>query len=292
MTFAPPDWTTPGLAFPGEKVAEVNRTVKHVQLASGLVTYHVCKPIAAKGDLQPLLHLHGAGSVRHAHGLEALGRDFEVICPICPGFDGTERHSGVDDMKALGKMWGSFIDDVIGKPTDVIGISFGGWSALWVALESATRVDQLILENPAGFRFPHLPPLSNDPAVRMREMYVYPERLPKNDRSPELQDANRKVMDGYHPSVRFDQVAVDRLGEIGALTLICHGTKDGRVAAESVQMLKAKIRRSHLIYVYDAGHSLESDQGERFAGVVGDFCRRSEAFIVHPGYGRSGAGAS
>jgi pimeloyl-ACP methyl ester carboxylesterase len=287
MMFAPPDWTTPGNVFPGEKVPEVSWTVKRVELSTGPVTYHVCKPIAARPNLQPLLHLHGAGSVRHAHGLEALGRDFELICPVCPGFDRTARHQGVSEMKDLGRMWGEFIDKAIGKPVDLIGISFGGWSALWVALESPTWVDQLILENPAGFRFPHLPPLSNDPAVRMREMYVYPEKLPKNDRPVALQDENRRVMDGYHPGVRFDQVAVDRLPEIGALTLICHGTKDGRVAAESVQMLKAKIRRSHLVYVYDAGHSLESDQGERFARVVGDFCRRAEAFIVHPGHGRA-----
>jgi pimeloyl-ACP methyl ester carboxylesterase len=284
MKFAPPDWTTPEAVYPGEKVPEVSWTVHRVELSTGPVIYHVCKPVAPTEALQPLLHLHGAGSVRHAHGLEALGRDFELICPVCPGFDRTPRHAGVDDMKSLGRMWGEFIEKVVGKPVDLVGISFGGWSALWVALESARWVDQLILENPAGFRLPHLPPLSNDPAIRMREMYVYPDRLPKNDRPLDLQEQNRQTMDGYHPGVRCDQIAIDRIGEIGALTLICHGTKDGRVAAESVRMLKAGIKRSHLVYVYDAGHSLESDQGERFARLVGDFCRRAEAFIVHPGH--------
>lgn len=287
MKFAPPDWTTPGNVYPGEKVPEVSWTVKQVELSTGPVFYHVCKPTHPKGELQPLLHLHGAGSVRHAHGLEALARDFELICPVCPGFDGTPRHRGVEVMKDLGRMWGEFIEKVIQKPVDLIGISFGGWTALWVALESAKWVDQLILENPAGFRFPHLPPLSNDPAIRMREMYVYPDRLPKNDRPLELQDANRGVMDGYHPGVRFDQAVVDRLPEIGALTLIAHGSKDGRVAAESMQLLKSKIRRAHLVYVYDAGHSLESDQGERFARLVKDFCQRAETFIIHPGYNQA-----
>jgi len=284
MTFAPPDWTTPGTKYPGEKVPEVSWEVKQVELSTGPVIYHVCKPTAPKGDLKPILHLHGAGSVRHAHGLEVLAREFELICPVCPGFDHTPRHAGVDDMTPLGKMWGEFIEKVVGKPVDVIGISFGGWSAIYVALESPQWVDQLILENPAGFRFPHLPPLSNDPVIRQRDMYVYPERLPKNDRAPDLLDHNRETMENYHPGVRFDQKAVDRLGEIKALTMICHGTKDGRIAPESMQMLKAKIKKSHLMYVYDAGHSLESDQGERFAGLVADFCKRAEVFIVHAGY--------
>ena len=65
--------------------------------------------------------------------------------------------------------------------------------------------------------------------------------------------------------------------------MIMHGTRDGRVPEEAVQLLKRDIPRSHLIYVYDAAHSLETDQPERFAHLVSDFMERAEAFLVNQG---------
>jgi len=248
---------------------------KTVALSTGPVTYQEA------GGGTPIVHLHGAGSVRHSWGLQLLAQSFRVIMPICPGFDDTPMHDGVNDMSDLGKMTGEFIDSVVGAPADIIGISFGGWHAVWVAINCPDKVGQLVLENPAGFRPSHLPPLTTDPKLRFREMYVYPERLPKDHRTEEDRDRNRAVMADYHPGMTFDEEAHERCSEIKALTLICHGTKDGRIAPETVQMLKARIPHSHLVYLYNGGHSLESDQGERFARLVKDFCLRGESFIVN-----------
>ncbi|ETX08849.1 MAG: hypothetical protein ETSY2_02980 [Candidatus Entotheonella gemina] len=50
-----------------------------------------------------------------------------------------------------------------------------------------------------------------------------------------------------------------------------------------MQELKRRIPHSHLIYVYNAAHNLETDQPERFARLVTDFMQRAEAFLVNPG---------
>ena len=75
----------------------------------------------------------------------------------------------------------------------------------------------------------------------------------------------------------------EQVGQIECLTLILHGTKDIRVPQAAVQMLKNRIQRSQLIYVYDAAHGIEVDQPERVGVVIEDFLLRAEAFIVNPG---------
>lgn len=67
------------------------------------------------------------------------------------------------------------------------------------------------------------------------------------------------------------------------------GTKDGRMTAASVQLIKERMRRAFLVYVYDAAHNIEVDQAERFASLVGDFLRRGEVFLVNQDGGTSAA---
>ncbi|MDE0058134.1 MAG: alpha/beta hydrolase, partial [Defluviicoccus sp.] len=71
--------------------------------------------------------------------------------------------------------------------------------------------------------------------------------------------------------------------------LILHGTRDGVVPASGARLLKSRIPRCFLIYVYDAAHAIEVDQPEYFVGLVTDFFARGEAFLVNPG---TGAGAA
>jgi pimeloyl-ACP methyl ester carboxylesterase len=37
---------------------------------------------------------------------------------------------------------------------------------------------------------------------------------------------------------------------------------------------------SHLVLVYDAGHSISTERPEAFAEVVADFLNRHEAFVI------------
>jgi pimeloyl-ACP methyl ester carboxylesterase len=81
---------------------------------------------------------------------------------------------------------------------------------------------------------------------------------------------------------------LERVGDIKAPTLILQGTRDTVTPRDGVRLLKARIARSHLIYVFDAGHAIEIDQPERVAIVMHDFLARGEAFIVN----RSGNSAA
>ncbi len=250
---------------------------KTAKLGKGEIKYFV------GGTGRPLIHLHGAGGVRPNAGLEALAENVTIYMPVLPGFDGTAEIAGIDSMETLADLVADFIDKEIGEAADVLGLSFGGWLAAWLAVRHPSKVGQLCMENPAGFRPKDAPAPSTDPETRMRQMYAYPERLPKETKSDKVIAKNLSMLGHYHGDTSFDEKLASQLGKIQCLTMIMHGTRDGRVPEEAVQFLKRDIPRSHLIYVYDAAHSMETDQPARFAHLVADFMERAEAFLVNQG---------
>ena len=250
-----------------------------VALTSGPLTYHVA------GDGPPVIHMHAASGFRATAALEALARSFRIYAPVTPGFDGTATHDGVASMEALARLDAEFADAVIGETTDVIGHSFGGWRAAWYTVLHPQKVGQLVLECPAGFREEGVGGLSSDPEELRRRLYAHPEKVPPETKPESMVTRNREMLAHYHGGKAKDDALADRLNEIEALTLILHGTRDGAIPISSPRLLKSRIPRAFLIYVYDAAHAIEVDQPEYFVGLVTDFFVRGEAFLVNPGTG-------
>jgi pimeloyl-ACP methyl ester carboxylesterase len=204
-----------------------------------------------------------------------------VFIPTAPGFNGTAAHPAVKTIVDLADLMAEFVRKEIGGACDVIGESFGGWIATWLAVRHLELVDQLVLQAPAGLRREGVGGLPADPAERFRKLHAYPERAPKETRPEEMLVANMKVVRGYMGGVSLDAELEAALPRIKARTLIVFGTKDEITPAEeSGRRLKAGIPKSHLIYIYGAAHSLEYDQPERVARLVGAFLERGEAFLV------------
>ena len=254
-----------------------------VELSSGPLAYHTA------GDGPPVIHMHAASGFRETAALTALARSFRVYAPVTPGFDGTGTHDGVASMEALARLEAEFADTVVGEPTDVIGHSFGGWRAAWYTVLNPRHVGQLVLECAAGFREEGVGGLSRDPAELRRRLYAHPEKVPPETKPERMVARNREMLAHYHGGKAKDVALAGRLGEIEALTLILHGTKDGAVPISSPRLLKSLIPRAFLIYIYDAAHAIEVDQPEHFVNLVEDFLTRGEAFLVNPGAG-AGAG--
>ncbi len=253
----------------------MNFEKKTTTLPSGEVTYMV------GGDGPPVLYFHSAGGVRVTKELELLAADFRIYIMAIPGFDDTPLLDNVKDMKDIAHLGAEFIDEVIGETCDIIGQSFGGWVVPWLALEHPDKVGQLVMQCPAGFRTAGSSPPSSDPEDRLRQMYAYPERRPVETKSEATLERNREMPHHYHGAAVRDDELIARLGEIGALTMIMLGTKDGRMTPESVQLIKQRMQRAFLIYVFDAAHNIEVDQPDRFAALASDFLKRGEVFLVN-----------
>jgi pimeloyl-ACP methyl ester carboxylesterase len=232
-----------------------------------------------RGSGRPLVYLHPAGGVRWSAALEAIARTHAVHLPTFPGFDGTPVEPGLDSRRALGRAVGDYIERTIGKPCDVLGCSFGGAVALWLAAERPHCVDHLVLECPAGLQVID-PELRRNPHAFRRALFAHPEKASFERKPEEVEAQNRRMLVHYGAEDGRDPNLLDNLPRIEATTLILHGTEDRIIGADSMRLLKSRLRRAFLVYVWDAAHNIEVDQPERMTALVKSFLERSEAFVV------------
>lgn len=248
---------------------------KTAELAAGNMDYYV----AGSGD--PVLFLHGAGGLRWSEPLHWLAEKYCVFIPVYPGFDGTGAVDGVDSMAGLAGLLAEFMRTEMGGGADVIGLSFGGWAAMWLAADHGDLVELLVLEAPAGFLQPGKGGLSKDREEMTRRNFLHPEKqLDADARTWEQTLANYEAAGVYAGGSSYDEALEARLGDIHSSTLLIHGTADGVIPAEACRHLKAGIPRTDLVFVWDAAHVTQVDQPERYFGLVSDFLERGEAFIV------------
>ena len=246
--------------------------LNEIALPTGRLSYRV------GGNGRPLVHIHSAGGPRITAPLSTLASTHKVLLPVIPGYDGTPMHSGPVSIRALAGIVAAFIDTVVGERCDVMGQSLGGWVALWLAADRPDLVDQMVLQCPAGLRVA-TPGAREVPDSELR-LSAYPERKPVETRTPAQVAENRTVMARYAGDVRFDAALAERLGSIDARTLILLGTLDNVIPAATGVLLKNRLPRSHLSYIFDAAHSLDVDQPERVCRLVKAFLEKGPAFIV------------
>ena len=246
-----------------------------ITLSSGELSYY------AAGEGRPVVYLHPAGGVRWTRVLDELSKSFKLLVPIAPGFDGTSAHPPVKSMKGLAALAAELIEKTLGGPCDVIGCSFGGYLAAWLAAQRPDLVDHLVLECPAGFRPKgHGRPAS--PEELRKLLFLYPEKA-RDEKTAEMEAANRTMLQHYAYSPDTDEELLARIPSIDKLTLIVHGTADRMIPKESVQLLKARLPHAFLVYIWDAAHAIEVDQPERLLAVLKSFLERSEGFMVNWG---------
>src|SRR5438132_5915963 len=236
--------------------------------------------VEVRGSGRPLAYLHPAGGVRWTKVLEKLAETHAIHMPTFPGFDGTSADSSVKTRRALGALVGDYIHKEIGKPCDVMGCSFGGAVALWLAIERPDCVDHLVLECPAGLQTID-PVLRKDPQAFRKALFAHPEKINFEKKPEEIEAGNRRMLLHYGAEDGSDPELIKRVKEVQQTTLILHGTEDRIIGKESMRLLKSRLRRAFLVYVWDAAHNIEVDQPERMLALVQSFLERSDSFMVN-----------
>jgi pimeloyl-ACP methyl ester carboxylesterase len=163
---------------------------------------------------------------------------------------------------------------------NLMGTSFGGKTALWLALQEPNRVLALVLEAPAAIRSEGSEPPSGTPEEMARRLYAHPERLtavPTPD--PAIQAKTRPLVMRLRGPDR-DADLERQLPVLAAPTLVLFGTLDAVIPPEMGHFYKELMPNCHLVFVYDAGHAISTERPEAFTEVVVDFLERHEAFII------------
>jgi len=232
------------------------------------------------GHGAPLVHLHGAGGLRLTPAHDLLARRFRVVAFEMPGFGLSGENTKTRSMAELASTMARAAQALGLDTFNLMGTSFGGTTALWLALQAPERVPALVLEAPAAIRPESSEPPSGSPEEMARRLYAHPKRLPA---LPAVDPAVRAKTQALVQRLRGpgrDAGLEERLRKLPTPTLVLFGTLDGVIPPAMGRIYKDLIPGCHLVFVYDAGHAIGAERPQAFAEVVGDFVERHEAFVV------------
>src|SRR5947209_14198739 len=184
------------------------------------------------GQGAPLVHLHGAGGPRVTPAHDLLRRHFRVVAFEMPGFGQSPENHRTESMPELASTMAQAVKRLGLDTFNLMGTSFGGKAALWLALQQPERVQALVLEAPAAIRPEGSQPPSATPEEMARRLYAHPERLdalPALDRA--VQAKTQPLVQRLRGSDR-DPDLERRLPELQTPTLVLFGTLDAVIPPE------------------------------------------------------------
>src|SRR5437764_301016 len=91
------------------------------------------------GEGVALVHLHGAGGLRLTPAHELLAHRFRVVAFEMPGFGDSPVNTRTESMPELASTMARAIDKIGLDNFNLMGTSFGGKTALWLALQATRR---------------------------------------------------------------------------------------------------------------------------------------------------------
>jgi pimeloyl-ACP methyl ester carboxylesterase len=191
-----------------------------------------------RGEGRPYLVLHGGAGPQSVAAFAQLlaGKDHKrVFTPTHPGFGGTPRPDGLNNVAGLAAVYGTLLDDLGLQDVTVIGNSVGGWIAAEMALLKSPRISGIVLldavgieveghpvADVSGLSVPEIQALSFHDPTPFR---VDPATIP--DAQKAIMTANAATLAVYAGSPGMtDPALLGRLEGIAIPTLVLWGESD------------------------------------------------------------------
>jgi pimeloyl-ACP methyl ester carboxylesterase len=233
------------------------------------------------GQGTALVHLHGAGGLRMTRAHDMLAEHCRVIVFEMPGFGRSPENTRSATMAELAATMAAALTNMRVERFNLLGTSFGGKVALWLATQQSARVLGLVLEAPGAIRpAGHRPP-SGSPEEIARLLFAHPEKLgPLPAGDPAIQAKQRALTSRLRGPDR-DAALEAQMRGMATPTLVLFGTLDRVIPPDMGRHYKELIPNCHLVFLYDAGHEMSTERPEAFAEVTADFLDRHEAFVIN-----------
>jgi pimeloyl-ACP methyl ester carboxylesterase len=243
------------------------------------------------GEGFPVIFLHAGIADSRMWGPQAgeFAKHFDVIRPDQRGYGKSElppvAWSPVEDLLAL-------IDELGLKPAHLVGCSMGGSFAIDFALDHPDRISKLVLVGSAigGFAFrPEHAHLFAEAATARRAgdlealnhamLHLFLDG-PDRPRGYVKEPLRRLFLDMNAIAVRSDfeksppaqnMLAIRRLHEITAPTLVVAGDKDVPTVMEAADLLTDSIPGARKAIIRDAAHLPNLERPEEFNRIVLEF---------------------
>ena len=232
------------------------------------------------GQGTPLIHLHGAGGLRMTRAHDLLSKHYRVIVFEMPGFGRSPENTRSATMAELAATMAAALTAMQIDRFNLLGTSFGGTVALWLAAQYPARVLGLVLESPGAILpIGHVPP-SGSPEEMARLLFAHPEKLaPLPAADPAIQAKTRALTSRLRGPDR-DAALEAQMRGMATPTLVLFGTLDRVMPPDMGRHYKELMPNCHMVFVYDAGHEMSTERPEAFAEVTADFLERHEAFVI------------
>ncbi len=148
------------------------------------------------GTGEPLVCLHGAGSLRLSRAHDILARDHRVIAFEIPGFGESAANERSATMVDLGTSMRAAVAELGITRYSLMGNSFGAKLALWMAVQQPQVLQALVLIAPAAIRESAKRDGSNSPEDRASLLYAHPERHPPLQAADPAMESRQQALVG------------------------------------------------------------------------------------------------
>jgi len=232
------------------------------------------------GHGPPLVHFHGAGGLRLSHAHDLFTEQFRVIAFEAPRFGQSADNTTSASMADLARTMAQATANLGIDSYNLMGSSFGGRLACWLAVQYPERLQALALSAPAAILPEGYSRPTGGPEQMARLMFAHPECRPPMPPADPTIIAKQEALIGRLRRPNRDEELESQLRTLNVPTLVLFGTEDRMIPPEMGRIYREIMPNCHLVLVYDAGHAIDSDRPEAFASVVSDFLERHEQFVV------------
>jgi 3-oxoadipate enol-lactonase len=245
-----------------------------------------------RGTGEPLLLIHGLGYARW--GWEPVADRFaeahEVVLFDNRGIGESDAPPGPYSVPDLALDAVAVLDAAGVERAHVLGTSLGGMIALQLVLDHPARVDKLVLActTPGGAGSAPMPERTVQllaeaqgvPAEIALRRFVENAFAAHPDPAQIERIMRHRIATAQSPAAWAAQASAgaafdvwDRLGEIGAQTLVLTGDQDAVVDPKNSDLLVARIPEARLEVFAGAGHLFFWEQPDRFVDAVTGFLK-------------------
>ena len=207
---------------------------------------------------------------------ETLAREYRVLEVALPG-NATASESPLTG-KEIAALAGPAVSALVDGGYTLVGTSFGASVALWLALQMPEQIEALVLISPVGI-LPADGFSAADGEDLKRRLFAHPEAARLPEPGPGAAALEQAALARLR-SASHDGDLEAALAGVRCPTLVVFGQEDRVVSPEAARIYQDRVPNCNVAWVYDAGHAIAAERPEALAGLVLDYVRRRETFIV------------